>query len=156
MTRCVDVFEPGLELGGVGREGEERGEVAAGRAAGHDDEVGIAPVLGDVLSDPAERELAVDELIGNRHARAEPVVGGHTHPALGGEVQHEREGLLALVADHPGAAVQLEEDRGAVHAALGPPDVEQVTPAAARRVLDVLDALDSTVAQIEGEEQVSS
>ncbi len=71
-------------------------------------------------------------------------------------MQHEREGLLTLVADHPGATVQLEQDGGAVRAALRPPHVEKVTPAAARRVLDVLDALDATVAQVEGEEQVSS
>ena len=130
--------------------------MATGRAAGDHDELGVTAVLGDVLPDPAQRELAVEQVLGERHARAEPVVGGHAHPPLGGEVQHEREGLLTLVADHPGAAVQLEKDRGAMRAALRAPHVEEVTPAAARRVLDVLDALDATVAQIEGEQQVSS
>ena len=145
-----------MKLRVVGREGDERCEVAAGRPAGHHDEVGVTAVLGDVLAGPAQRLLAVEQVLGERHPRAEPVVGGNAYPSLGGEVQHERKRLLTLVADHPGAAVQLEEDRRAVRATLRPPDVETVTPAAARRVLDVLDALDATVAQIEREQQVSS
>ena len=90
---------------------DHRGEVAAGRAAGDADEVGVAAVLGDVLAHPGERALAVDEVLGPGGPRAQPVVDRDAHPALGGEVQHERQALLALVADDPGAAVDLEQHR---------------------------------------------
>ena len=58
----VDVLEARLALGIVGGEPDHRGEVTAGRAAGDDDVVGVAAVLGDVLAHPGERALAVDEM----------------------------------------------------------------------------------------------
>ena len=53
MHARVGVLEAGLVLGIVRRERRERGEVAARRAAGDDDEVGVGAVLGAVLADPA-------------------------------------------------------------------------------------------------------
>ena len=62
----VGVLEAGLEGGVAGREGQERAEVAAGRAATDRDEPGVAPVLGDVLLDPGQGPLAVDDVVGPR------------------------------------------------------------------------------------------
>ena len=44
-------------------------------------------------------------------AGAEPVVDVEPDPALGGQVVEQRDALLALVADHPAAAVDLQERR---------------------------------------------
>ena len=111
--RRVDVLEAGLELRVVRGEPHHRGEVAAGRAAGDDDVVGVAAVLGDVLADPRERALAVDEVVGPRRLGREAVVDRDADPAARREVVHERQALLVLVADHPAAAVDLEQHRRA-------------------------------------------
>ena len=102
----------------------------AGRAAGDDDEVGIAPVLGDVLLHPGDRPLDVDDLVGPGAARGEAVVERDAHPAALGEVPHERGALLLLAARHPRPAVHLDEHRRAgVVGEVGPaPDVEVVPP----------------------------
>ena len=59
----VDALEAGLVLGGVRREGDERGQVRARRAAGHDQKVGIGAVQGAVLADPGDGALQIDQVI---------------------------------------------------------------------------------------------
>ena len=116
--RRVGVLEAGLEARVADRGAHERGEVAAGGAAGDADEVGVDAVLVGVLADPRDGPLAVDEVVGERRRRAEAVVDVEADPALGGHVGEQRDALLALVADHPPAAVDLHE-RGALGAAGG-------------------------------------
>ena len=72
---------------------------------------GIATELGDVLADPVQRALQIDEMVGKGRPRAEPVVCRDTHPAPSGQVIHQRQRLLPLVPDHPAAAVDLEQHR---------------------------------------------
>ena len=155
----VGRLELGLVPGLVRGERHHRGEVAAGGAAGDADQVRVAAVLGDVLAHPGERALAVDQVLGPRRLRAQAVVDRDAHPTLGGEVQHEREALLALVADDPGAAVDLEQHRREPRLPCGgvarPVDVEHV-PLAVRAVLEVLDALDAAVVHQEGEDARAS
>ena len=136
----VGVLEAGLVRRVVGRDRGQRREVAAGGAAGDREVVGVAAVLRDVLADPRDRALHVDDLGGERVARGEPVVDRHADPALGGEVLHQRDALLVLVADRPAAAVDLEQHRGRPVAGAGgrPVDVEQAALAVLGGVGDVL------------------
>ena len=92
----VDVLEAGLVLGVVGREPDERGEMASGRAAGHGEEARVAAVLGDVLADPADRELHVDDVVREGRARREPVVRRDADPAA-------RREMIAAAAAPAGA-----------------------------------------------------
>ena len=71
-------------------------QVAAGRAAGDDDEARVAAVLGDVRLGPRQRPLDVDDVVGPGRPRRQPVVGGDAHPAPLGEVGHQRLGLAFL------------------------------------------------------------
>ena len=76
---------------------------------------GSPPYASTVLADPGDRPLHVDDVGGERVARAEPVVDRHAHPAAGGHVQHQRDALVLLVADRsrrrraPAAAPALRE-----------------------------------------------
>ena len=117
--------------------------MAAGRAATDGDEVGVAPVLGDVLLDPGQGPLAVDDVVGPRRLGAQPVVDRDAHPAPGHQLEHHRLALLALVADDPGPAVDVHHDRrlGGWGQA-GPVDVEAVALAAVAPVVDVAVVLD--------------
>ena len=56
----------------------------------------------------------------------EPVVGVDADPTVGGQVVEQRDALLALVADHPAAAVDLQDARASVArlGAVGLGDVE--------------------------------
>ena len=131
----INVLEAGLELGPVGGEADHRREVPAGRTAGHDDIPGIAAVFGDVLSHPFQRQFAVDEVVGPRRLGGEPIVDRDADPAPIGEVIHERPALLFLAADHPAAAVDLEEHGRRRPDIVAAPDVEAVP---AQPVVDVL------------------
>ena len=93
----------------------------------------IGAVLVGVLADPAQRALHVDDVRGERGLRREAVVDREADPAAAREVSHQRAALLALVADHPAAAVDLHEDRTAGAGLLGQHDVEQVAPALVAR-----------------------
>ncbi len=103
--------------------------MAAGRAAGDGDVVGVAAVRRDVLADPVDRLLHVDGLGRPRVSRREPVVDRHADPALGGQVLHQRDALLLLLAEDPRAAVHLQQHRGVLDRLLGQVDVEVVAPA---------------------------
>ena len=85
----------------------ERGEVAARRAAGDRDERRVAAVLGDVLLDPRDRALHVDDVRRPPRLRREAVVDRDAHPAAFGEVRHQRVRLARLAARHPRAAGDL-------------------------------------------------
>ena len=85
-------------------------EVTARGAAGDDHVVGVAAVLGDVGAHPRQRALAVEDLRGPGGTGGEAVVRGDAHPAARRELVHERQALLVLVADHPRAAVDLQQD----------------------------------------------
>ena len=111
--RCRRPRSPAARPGRRGGQRGEGGEVAAGRAAGDRDVRRVAAVVGDVLLDPRDRLLDVDDVGGERVARGEAVVDRDAHPALGGQVVHQREALLVLVADRPGAAVDLQQHRRA-------------------------------------------
>ena len=108
--RSVDVLEPRLILGIVRGERGERSEVAAGGAARDHDGAGVSAVLHDVLAHPAQRALHVDEVVRKGHPRAESVVRRDADPSVGRKVMHEGTPLLALVADHPTAAVDLQQN----------------------------------------------
>ena len=77
----VDVLEARLVPGVARREREHRGQVAAGRPAGDHDARRIAAVLGDVLADPGERALRVDQVLGPLDPRAQLVVRRDADPA---------------------------------------------------------------------------
>ena len=117
--------------------------MAAGRAAADGDEVGVAPVLRDVLLDPGQGPLAVDDVVGPDRLGAQPVVDRDAHPAPGHQLEHHRLALLALVADDPGPAVDVHHDRrlGGWGQA-GPVDVETMALAAVAPVVDVAVVLD--------------
>ena len=85
---------------------------------------GSRAVLGAVLADPADRALHVHDVVGEGRLRREPVVDREADPAAAREMRHQRLALLALVADHPGAAVDLEQ-RG--------PTANRAPPGAPRR-----------------------
>ena len=85
--------------------------MAAGRAAGDDHEVGVDAVLVGVAPDPGQGRLEVDQVVGEGRAGAEPVVDVEAHPAVRRQVAQQRDALLALVADDPGPAVDLQDGR---------------------------------------------
>ena len=107
--RRVGVLEAGLPLWIVRRQGRQRGEVTARRTAGDRHEVRVAAVLGDVLLDPRQRPLHVDDVRGPGVARAHPVRHRHAHPAALGQVAHQRVGLRAAHPDRPCAAGHLQQ-----------------------------------------------
>ena len=88
----VGVLEARLVLRVAGRERRQRGQVAAGGAAGDREVVGVAAVVGDVVLDPGDGALDVDDVRGPRVARGEAVVDRHADPALGGHLVHQRDG----------------------------------------------------------------
>ena len=62
--RGVGVLEAGLELGVVGGQGGQRGQMAAGGSAADRDEVRVPAVGRDVLLDPRQRAFDVDDVVG--------------------------------------------------------------------------------------------
>ena len=117
---------------------------------------GSAPYVGTVLADPRDRPLHVDEVRRERVARAEPVVDRDADPAACGHVQHQRDALVLLVPDRPGAAVHVQQHRRVreVGAAL-PVDVEQAALAVLGVVGDVLEDLDLVVVHPERHRQLA-
>ena len=142
----VDALEARLVSRVVLRQRHHRREVPAGRPAGDDDPRRVAAVLRDVRTDPRERQLGVDEVVGPPTAGAEPVVRGDAHPAGSRQPVHERSALCVLRADRPPTAVDLEQTGAPVVERPRAVHVEEVTAARAVGVPDVLDALDAAVA----------
>jgi hypothetical protein len=134
----VSVFETGLEGRIVRGERGHRREMPARRPAGDRDEVGIAAVVGDVVADPRERPLHVDEVRRKSAARALAVVDRDTDPAEFDHLAHQRVRLPAFAVHGPRPAGDLKQHRRAAagRQVVTPPDVEQVF-VAARAVRDV-------------------
>ena len=132
--RGVGVLEAGLVLRVVGCQRGQRAQMPARRTAGDRDEVGVAAVFGDVLLDPGQRTLDVDDVVRPGVPRADPVADRHAHPAAFGHVAHQRIGLRPSHADRPRPAGHLQQHRrlavtrqvasapdvGEVHAGCGP------------------------------------
>ena len=140
--RRVRALEAGLVLGVVGGEGHEGRQVAARRAARDHEEVGVGSVLRAVLADPLHGALAVDQVVGKGGARAQAIVRADAHPAARRQVAHERDALLVLAAEDPGAAVDLEQRRAAGGRGTRAVDVELQGHAARPGVGDVAHPLD--------------
>ena len=88
---------------------------------------------------------------GHGVARGEAVVDRDADPALGGQVLHQREALVLLGADRPGAAVHLEQDRGVLDRVLAGREVDVEVPAlAGLGVGDVADHAHALVGEVEG------
>lgn len=129
----VGVLETRLPLRIIRGKGGQRRQVAACRSAGDCDEVGVPAVVGDVLLDPRQRPLDVDDVRGPGVARADPVVDRYANPSALGHVAQQRIGLRPPHADRPRSAGHLQQhgrlavarqigtapDVGAVHAAVG-------------------------------------
>ena len=128
--------------------------MSAGGSPGDGQERRVAPVLGDVLTDPGQGELAVDHVIGPGGFGAEAVVDGHADPAAGGQLLHHRHALLPLVADHPGTAMDIDEDRsGGGRVGSAHQHVELVPVATMAGVVDIADPTDAPEAERHGQHQ---
>ena len=151
----VGTLEAGLVLRVVRGQRGQGGQVAAGRAAGDHDVRRVAAVLLDVLLDPGDRLLHVDDLGRERVAGREPVVDRDADPAARGHPLHERDALLVLGAERPATAVHLEQHRGAddlaVHRAV---DVEEAALAGVA-VAEVRVDADGRVAAAERVEELA-
>ena len=107
----VGVLETGLVGRVVGGERGQSSQVATSRTSGDRDVVGVPAVGGDVLPDPGDRLLDVDDVRREGVTRREPVVDRDADPAPGGHVLHQRDALLVLGADRPATSVHLQQDR---------------------------------------------
>ena len=134
----VHILKAGLQSRVVGGERDQRGQVAARRAAGDRDEVGIAAVVGDILAHPRQRALDVDDVRRPRFARALAVVDRDADPAEFGHPAHQRIALRSPTVDGPRTARDLQQHRRPVANLDVPmaPDVQQVV-AGVRAVRDV-------------------
>ena len=151
----VGVLEPGLVLRVVRGEGGQGGQVSACGAAGEHDVRRVAAVLLDVLLDPGDRLLHVDDLGREGVARSEPVVDRHADPAALRHPLHQGDALLVLRAERPSSAVDLDQHRRpddlAVHRTV---DVEQAARAGVAVAEVAVDA-DPWVVAAEGVEQLA-
>src|SRR5262245_14132440 len=117
--------------------------MASGRAARDDQKVRVAPVFGDMLADPPNGELQIDERIGKAGLGEEAIIGRDAYPSAGGQIREQRQRLLALVAQYPAPAVDLEQHGGAACYGAGAVNVE--LPAAAGGIRDIDVDLDARI-----------
>ena len=151
---CVGVLEAGLKRGVVRGERGKRRQVPAGRAARDRDPLRIHAQLVGVLAHPGDRALDVDHVLGQRRARAQPVVRVEADPAVRRHVVEQGDALLGARAEDPAAAVDLDHRGQALalrHALAGAVDVEANAPLLLRVEDDV--PLDLDVASPEHEER---
>src|ERR1700760_1960098 len=96
------------------------------RTTGDRDEVGIAAVVGDVVPDPGQRPLDVDDVRGPRLAGTPAVVDRDDDPAELGHPAHQWVALRPATVDGPGTAGDLQQHRraGARFDVPGTPDVQ--------------------------------
>ena len=143
LHRRVGVLEAGLEGRVPGREREQGAEVSAGRSAADRDERGSPPYSPMCSLTQATRPLDVDDVVGPGRLGAEPVVDGDADPAAGHQLEHHRLALLALVADHPRPAVDVDHHRRLPgRREPRPVDVEAVALLAVAPVVEVARRLD--------------
>ena len=132
--------KPGCQVVSLCAQSGQGAEVTPGRPPGQGDERRVTAVLGDVLSDPGDGPLAVDDVVRPGGLGAEPVVDGDADPAPGDQLVEHGLALLALVPDDPGAAVDVDHDRRRGHPGREPlrtDDVEAVPMTAVAPVVDV-------------------
>ena len=123
----LDVTQVGrTPRGVVGRERHQRRQVPAGRQPRHDDAVRVAAVVGDVALDPRQGAHDVLDLGGPGVTRREAVVARDDDPAARHELVQHRTPLLALVAEGPRPAVDVEDHRGPFAGVGRAPHVEAV------------------------------
>ena len=109
-------------------EGEERRQVGPGRVADDEQLLRIAAVFGRMRPRPGDGVRGVLDVRRVHHARRQPVVDDDAdEPGPGEELADER--LLLLVALAQRAAVDRDDDRGALGAGRGV-DVEAILLAA--------------------------
>src|SRR5439155_15490402 len=84
--RGVGFLEARLPLWVVWGQRGQRAQVSARRAAGDRDELRVTAVVGDVLLDPGQRALDVDDVVGPGVSGTDAVVDRHAHPAAVGEM----------------------------------------------------------------------
>ncbi len=84
--------------------------MSARGAAGHTHEFRVAAVFADVRANPCECALHVDDVVRERALRRQAIVDRDAHPTVfGRHVGHQRLTLVALVADDPRTAVNLQQ-----------------------------------------------
>jgi len=109
----------------VSGERGHRGDVGARRVAGDRDERRVDAVVIAVLAQPGHGTFRIDDMVRVGRARAQPVVGVRADPTERREVIAERQALFALVAEHPGAAVNEDQGRPPVAVAGAAIDVHR-------------------------------
>src|SRR5215212_4568222 len=109
--RGVGVLKSRLVLGVIGRKGRQRAEMSTGGAASDGNEIGVTAEFGDVLLDPRQRALDVDDVVGPGVAWADAVVDRHAYPSAIGEMTQQGIGLWPPHADRPSAAGHLQQNR---------------------------------------------
>src|SRR3954463_3765234 len=119
--------------------------MTAGRAARDGDERRVAAVVGDVLARPRNGSLYRDKVFGPGGLGGQRIVRRDAHPTPSGQMHHQRKALLLLVADHPTAAVHLDQDGTPDPRFTWLVDVEPVPASAVTDVVDVGDAVDAGV-----------
>ena len=147
----VGVLEARLELRVAGGQRRQRGEVAPGGPAGDHEVVGVTAVVGDVVPDPGDGALDVDDVRGPRVAGGEAVVDRHADPPLGGHPVHQGPALVLLGAEGPGPAVHLQEHGRVLDRVVAGRQVDvEVTAASGLGVGQVADHPDRVVPEVEG------
>lgn len=104
--------------------------MAAGRAAGDRNEVRVTAERADVLLDPRQRPLDVDDVVRPGVQRADAIVQRHADPASVGQAVHQWVGLGAAPPEYPCTARDLHHHRRfPVARQVNPaPDVGKVSP----------------------------
>ncbi len=123
----------GLHLGVVGGQAGQRRQMTAGRTTSHRNEIAVTAEPVDVGARPRDRGLHVGDVLRPAMVRRNPVVDGQTHPALLGQVRHQRVALQLATAVDPRAARHEDQHRRRLDGqVLAAPDVQQL-----RRVVAV-------------------
>jgi hypothetical protein len=106
--------------------GREQGdEVPARGVADQEHLIRIAAIVLDVVLGPGEGAGEVLDVLGMFHGRREPIVGQHRADPLARKIFADGgiESAAAIVAEHPGAAVN-EHDDGEIGLALGQKQID--------------------------------
>jgi hypothetical protein len=141
VTEVSARSNPRLKARRVRREGRDRGEVAAGGAAGDDQRRGIGAVRLAVFADPGDDALDIDQVVGEPRGGTEAVVGADADPSPPREPMEQRAGLVALPSASKRTTVQMYERWTGRRMRTMAIDVEPVPPARVA-IVDVRDPFD--------------
>ena len=123
----------GLHLGIVGGQAGQRRQVATCRTARYRNEIAVAAEPVDVGARPRDRGLHIGDVLRPAVVRRHPVVHRQAHPALLGQIRHQRVALQLPAAVDPCAAGNEDHHRRRLDGQfLGAPHVQQL-----RRVVAV-------------------